>query len=135
MAHHLTDISIELEDKPGTVAAAAEALGKAGVNIEGFAGFNVGGKGIAHVLVEDGPKARQALERAGARVSGEQQVTVIEIEDHPGSLGKVTRKIADAGVSVNAVYLATRTRVVIGGGDPEKIRSAVGATAVGQPQK
>ena len=54
MAHHLTDISIELEDKPGTVAAAAEALGKAGVNIEGFAGFNVGGKGIAHVLVEDG---------------------------------------------------------------------------------
>lgn len=132
MADHLTDLTIELEDKPGTVAAAAEALGKAGVNIEGFAGFNVGGKGIAHVLVENASRARQALESAGTKVTGEQQVMVLEIEDKPGSLGTVTRKIAAAGVSVNAVYLATRTRVVIGGRDLEKARTAVGGAAAGQ---
>ncbi len=134
MAHHLTDLTIELEDKPGTVAAAAEALGKAGVNIEGFAGFETGGKGIAHVLVEDAGKARQALQGAGSRVTGEQQVIVVEIEDKPGSLGSITRKIAAAGVSVNAVYLATKTRVVIGAKDIEKVRSVVGAAA-GQARK
>jgi hypothetical protein len=135
MAHHLTDLQIELQDKPGTVAAAAEALGKAGVNIEGFAGFEVGGKGIAHVLVEDASKARQALESSGARVTGEQPVIVLEIEDKPGSLGTVTRKIAQAGVSMNTVYLATRTRIVIGAKEIEKVRSAVGTAAAGQPRK
>jgi hypothetical protein len=132
MAHHLSDLTIELEDKPGTVAAAAEALGKAGVNIEGFAGFNVGGKGIAHVLVEDASKARRALESAGTRVTGEQQVMVLEVDDRPGSLGKITRKLADAGVSLNTVYLATKTRVVIGAKDIEKARATVGGAAAGQ---
>lgn len=135
MADHLTDLTIELEDKPGTVAAAAEALGKAGVNIEGFAGFETGGKGIAHVLVEDASRARQALQTAGARVTGEQQAIVVDIEDKPGALGSVTRKIAQAGVSVNAVYLATKTRVVIGGRDIEKVRAAVGGAAAGQTRK
>ena len=135
MAHHLTDLQIELQDKPGTVAAAAEALGKAGVNIEGFAGFEVGGKGVAHVLVEDASKARQALESSGARVTGEQPVIVLEIEDKPGALGTVTRKIAQAGVSVNTVYLATRTRIVVGANEIEKARTAVGAAAAGQARK
>jgi hypothetical protein len=127
MAHHLKDLTIELEEKVGTVAAAAEALGKAGVNIEGICGFVVGGKGVGHVLVEDVTKARQALQGAGARVTGEQDVLVMEIEDRPGSLGQLTRKIADAGVSLNTVYLATKTRVVIGAKDLEKARTAAAA--------
>lgn len=129
MAHHLKDLTIELEEKVGTVAAAAEALGKAGVNIEGICGFVVGGKGVGHLLVEDAGKARQALEAAGARVTGEQEVLVMEIEDRPGSLGQLTRKIADAGVNLNTVYLATRTRVVLGARDLEKARAAAGQGA------
>lgn len=129
MAHHLKDLTIELDEKVGTVAAAAEALGKAGVNIEGICGFVVGGKGVGHVLVEDSGKARQALQSAGARVTGEQDAVVMEIDDRPGSLGKLTRKIADAGVNLNAVYLATRTRVVIGAQDAQKLRAAAGEGA------
>jgi len=129
MAHHWKDLTVELEDKVGTVAAAAEALGKAGVNIVAFSGFAVGGKGVAHILVEDAEKARQALTSAGARVTGEQGALVLEIEDKPGMLGKLTRKIADAGVNLNACYLATSTRVVIGARDLEKARAAVGEGA------
>ncbi len=129
MAHHLKDLTIELDEKVGSVASAAEALGKAGVNIEGICGFVVSGKGIGHVLVEDSAKARQALQTAGARVTGEQEVLVLDIEDKPGALGKLTRKIANAGVSLNAVYLATKTRVVIGARDLEKARAAAGEGA------
>jgi hypothetical protein len=129
MAHHLKDLTIELEEKVGTVAAAAEALGKAGVNIEGICGFVVGGKGVGHVLVADPGKAREALQSAGARVTAEQDVLVMEIEDRPGSLGQLTRKIADAGVNLNTVYLATKTRVVIGARDLEKARAAAGEGA------
>jgi len=81
------------------------------------------------VLVADPGKARQALQSAGARVTGEQDVLVLDIEDKPGSLGKLTRKIADAGVNLNAVYLATKTRVVIGAPDIEKARAAAGQGA------
>jgi hypothetical protein len=129
MANHFKDLTIELEEKVGAVATAAEALGKAGVNIEGICGFVVGGKGVGHVLVADAGKARQALESAGARVTAEQDVVVMEIEDRPGSLGQLTRKIANAGVNLNAVYLATKTRVVIGARDIEKARQAAGEGA------
>ena len=129
MAHDLKDLTIELDERVGSVAAAAEALGQAGVNIEGICGFVVGGKGVGHVLVEDAGKARQALQGAGARVTGEQDALVLEIDDRPGSLGKLTRKIADAGVSLNAVYLATKTRVVICAKDLEKARAVAGEGA------
>src|SRR3979409_2530667 len=114
MAHHLKDLTIELDEKVGSVAAAAEALGKAGVNIEGICGFVVAGKGVGHVLVGDPAKARQALQTAGARVTGEQDVPGLGPEDKPGAVGTRAGKIANAGVSLNAVYLATKTRVVIG---------------------
>ena len=129
MANQLKDLTIELDEKVGSVASAAEALGKAGVNIEGVCGFVVGGKGVGHVLVADPGKARQALQTAGARVTGEQDVLILDIEDKPGSLGKLTRKIADAGVNLNTVYLATKTRVVIGAGEIEKARTAAGEGA------
>ena len=129
MAHHFKDLTIELDEKVGSVASAAEALGKAGVNIEGICGFVVGGKGVGHVLVADPGKARQALQTAGARVTGEQDVLILDIEDKPGSLGKLTRKIADAGVNLNAVYLATKTRIVIGAREIEKARTAAGEGA------
>jgi len=129
MANQLKDLTIELDEKVGSVASAAEALGKAGVNIEGICGFVVGGKGVGHLLVADTSKTREALQTAGARVTGEQDALVLEIEDRPGALGKLTRKIADAGVNLNAVYLATKTRVVIGARDIEKARAAAGEGA------
>jgi len=129
MANQLKDLTIELDEKVGSVASAAEARGKAGVNIEGICGFVVGGKGVGHLLVADTSKAREALQTAGARVTGEQDALVLEIEDRPGALGKLTRKIADAGVNLNAVYLATKTRVVIGAREIEKARTAAGEGA------
>src|SRR5437867_11082313 len=120
MAHHFKDLTIELDEKVGSVAAAAEALGKAGVNIEGICGFVIGGKGVGHVLVADPGKAREALQTAGARVTGEQDALVLEMEDRRGALGKLARKLADAGANLNAVYPATKTGVVIVAGAIEE---------------
>jgi hypothetical protein len=126
MAHHLKDLAVELADRPGTVASATEALGKAGINIEGISGMATGGKGTAHILVEDAAGARKALEGSGAKVTGEAEVVVVQMQDRPGELGKLTRKIAAAGVNLNLIYLATNTRVVLGSADAAKLRSAVG---------
>jgi hypothetical protein len=120
-----TDLTVTLEDRPGTLADMGEATGKAGVNIDGICGIPSEGRGIIHVLVEDAGAARRALEEAGIQVSDERDVIVQEIEDRPGSVGEVARRIADAGVNVNLVYLATRTRLVIGADDLEAARAAL----------
>jgi hypothetical protein len=120
-----TDLTVTLEDRPGTLADMGEATGKAGVNIDGICGIPSEGRGIIHVLVEDAGAARRALEEAGLQVSDERDVIVQEIEDRPGSVGEVARRIADAGVNVNLVYLATRTRLVIGADDLEAARAAL----------
>ncbi len=118
------DLAVELTDQPGTLAALGEALGKAGLNIEGVCGIPAGGKAVVHVLVEDAAAARQALKQAGLSVTGEQDVLVLNLDDRPGALGAVARKIANAGVNVTLVYLATRTRVVIGANDLAKAKAA-----------
>ena len=121
-----TDLTVILEDRPGTIAKMGEALGKAGVNIDGHCGIPCEGVGVFHILVEDPVKARKAVEGAGFEVRGERPVLVLDVEDRPGELGKMARRIADAGVNIDLIYLATGTRIVIGADDLEKARAAVG---------
>lgn len=119
------DLTVILEDRPGTLAGMGEALGKAGINIEGCCGFRSEGKGVIHILVEDVVAARRELQQAGLEVRGEREVLVLEVEDRPGALGDVTRRIAKAGANVDLIYLAANTRLVIGADDLHKARAAV----------
>lgn len=120
-----TDLTVILENRPGTLAQAAEALGSAGVNIDGSCGFPCEGVGVFHIAVQDASAARSALEGAGFEVRGEREVLVLDIEDKPGTLGETCRRFADAGVNVDLQYLATGTRVVLGADDIEKARGAI----------
>ncbi|MHA1926738.1 MAG: ACT domain-containing protein [Candidatus Thorarchaeota archaeon] len=120
-----TNLTIILEDRPGTLAEVGEALGKAGVNIDGHCAFPSEGVGILHVLVEDSATARKAVEQAGFEVRDERPVYVFELEDKPGKLGEVARSIAEAGVNLDLVYLATNSRIVIGADNLDKARAAI----------
>jgi hypothetical protein len=119
------DLTVILEDRPGTLADMGETLGTAGVNIEGLCGFPSEGNALIHILVEDPGGARSALEGAGIQVRNEQDVLVLDIEDRPGALAAIGRRIAGAGVNIELVYLATRTRLVIGVDDLDKARAAL----------
>ena len=121
----MKDLTVILVDRPGTLADMGEALGKAGINIEGLCGFAVEGRGVGHILVEDAAAARRALEQAGIEVGNEREVLVLDTADRPGALGEVTRRIANAGVNVEVVYAATKTRLVLGVDDLDKARAAV----------
>ncbi len=119
------DLTIVLENRPGTGADVGEALGKAGISMGGMCGFPCEGRGVFHVLVEDGAGARRVLEEGGMEVSGEREVLVLEVEDRPGVFGEIARKIANAGVNVDLCYVASGTRLVIGADDLEKARAAL----------
>ena len=111
-----TDLTITVEDRPGGLASVGEALGAAGINIEGILGIGFEGRGIIHVCVQDSAAARQALEGAGLKVEGEADAILGESvpgADQPGTMGAMARQIADAGINVRAVYLATNNRPVM----------------------
>jgi hypothetical protein len=99
------DLTIELENRPGALAEMGEALGRAGVSVEGGGVFVVNDIGVAHFLVHDGSAARAALEEAGIRVIEENEVLVQRLrQDEPGQLGKIGRKMAEAGVNIRVQY-------------------------------
>lgn len=119
------DLTVILEDRPGTLADIGEALGKADINIDGCCGFPSEGKGVIHILVEDVGAARRELQQAGLEVRGEREVLVLEVENRPGVFGEVTRRIARAGVNIDLIYVAANTRLVIGADDLDRARAAV----------
>jgi hypothetical protein len=101
----MKDLAIALDNRPGALAAMGEALGRAGVSVEGGGAWVVAGAGIAHFLFEDGAAAREALEAAGIRVLAEREVLVQRLkQDVPGQLGLLTRRMAEAGVNIEALY-------------------------------
>ncbi len=120
------DLLVSLADKPGEGAKLGEALGNAGINIEGMCAMTHEGRGIVHILVEDVAGARTALEGAGIKVEGETDVILGDLPsgniDSPGTMGKMMRSIGDAGINVSFAYLATKNRVVTATSDNNKVR-------------
>lgn len=101
----MRDLTIALENRPGALAEMGDALGRAGVSIEGGGAFVVEGQGVAHLLFEDGEAARKVLEAAGIRVVAEHEVLVQRLnQSQPGQLGKITRLMAEAGVNIEVLY-------------------------------
>jgi len=122
--HMATDLTISVDDRPGGLASVGEALGAAGINIEGLLGIGMEGRGIIHVCVQDGMAARKALEGAGIKVEGESEAILgdpVAGADKAGTMGVMARQIADAGVNVRAVYLATSSRAVMVTDDNAKV--------------
>ncbi len=126
-----TDLTVVLDDRAGQLAHMGEALGDAGVNIEGFCATTDDGVGVVHVLVENAMVAQNALILADIKVEGEVDAIVVDLTDQdagkPGTLGRVAGKVATAGINVSIAYLATGDRAVLVTSDNEKAREALQA--------
>ncbi len=120
-----TDLSVAIEDRPGLLAKAAEAIAKSGVNIDGFCGSAEGGTTVHFLFTKDAPKARNALEGAGYKVKKEREVVLVDVEDRPGSAAAELKKIAQHEINIDLTYLATGDRIVFGSPDVEGIWEAL----------
>ena len=108
------DIAIALPGQPGSLARFGEALGAAGVSLEGGGVFTVGGVGHAHFLVEDGEAARAALEQAGLGTAAVRPVLIRRLKQEvTGQLGSIARALADAGVDIETQYSDHANRLIL----------------------
>ncbi len=107
------DFTLIPDDGPGVLARLGEACGEADISIEGISAFTGQGKGVVHVLVPDAEHALSVLTDAGLEVRAARDVVVVDMPDVPGSLGRICRQVADAGINIEQSYLATGGRLVM----------------------
>lgn len=120
------DLTIEIENKPGALAEVAGAISDAGVNVAAAACIGAGERAELHILVPHAEAARHLLAISHLAVTREREVVVVDVEDRPGVLADLTRKIARAEINLDLVYVATQNRVVFGAADIAALRSALG---------
>ncbi len=110
----MKDVTIALDDVPGSLARMGAALGAAGVSIEGGGAWVVDGRGVGHFLFADGDAARSALQAAGMEVRAVRDVVLQRLDQStPGQLGALTRHMADAGVNIEVLYSDHEHRLVL----------------------
>ncbi len=120
------DLVIEVENTPGALADVAAAISDAGVNIAAATCIGTGTRVELHILVPHANAARHLLAISHVGVTREREVVVVDVEDRPGVLADLTRKVARAGINLDLVYVATRNRVVFGSDDMPGLRAALG---------
>jgi hypothetical protein len=108
------DFTVVAPNSRGSLANLAEELGRQKINIEGLCAVEQNGSAVFHLLTTDRAVTTSAINMVGYNVSHGTEVIVEHVENRPGTLGNVTRRLADAGINLTTVYLATDTRLVLG---------------------
>lgn len=108
------DLEIGFDGRPDGLAVLGEALGRAGISVEGDGMFTVNGRAVGHFLVEDGQAAQRALTAAGLRVTAVREALARRLDQEvPGQLGAIARAIAAAGPHLETLYSDHDHRLIL----------------------
>jgi len=99
----IKQISIFSENRPGRLAAIAQALGEEKVNILAFSIAEANGFGVVRALVDHPNKAQDKLQSLGFN-SAFTDVIAVKMKDTPGGLFEVAKILGDAGINIEYSY-------------------------------
>jgi hypothetical protein len=102
----IQQLSLILENRPGTLAAPIEALSQAGINITTLCLSEKGDVGILRLIIPDWRRAQRVLEAAGFAVTVT-DVLALDMADRPGGLAAVLRVCAHHKLSIEYMYAFT----------------------------
>ena len=114
----VTQLSVVVENKRGALAEICTKLAEKAVNILGLMAPQQPGSVPVRLVVNDLDAAKKILDQMGLKYS-EEPVLNVRLSDRPGTLGKITRKLADAGVDIIFAYVtilkgAGRANIILG---------------------
>jgi hypothetical protein len=123
---------VDLMNKPGELARLAETIAQKGINITGFAGATAGGAGTVVLVTNDEAGTRSAMSEEGFRAR-EVELVMASLENKPGSLAAAAKKLADAGINVEAALptgmSGENVSIAFATDQPAKARELLGAAA------
>jgi len=124
----MKDFAIRLSHRPGELAQVAAMLARYGVNLKSLAALAVDGKATVHILPDEPEPARAALTKHEIPFTESTVVTVL-LENRAGELARVSRKLGEAGVNLQALYVTglvdNLVELAIITDDPDKARQAL----------
>lgn len=124
---------VDCKNKPGELAKLTQTLADKGINITGFTGAACGDQGSICLITNDEAGTRKALEAAHYKVR-ETELTMATVQDKPGSLAEVCRRLANAGVNIEAALPtgmgSDGIHVAFATDNASKARSALGEMAM-----
>ena len=128
-------ISIFLENKPGTLQSLCEALAAANVDMRALSLAEAGDFGIARIIVNKLYDGTQALKDAGF-VCTVTPVVAAAIPDTPGGLGKVLSTLSNTGNHIDYMYAflggvdADHAYMIFKTADPSKAELVLAANGI-----
>ncbi len=129
----MKEIIIPVSNAPGTLAAVSETLADARVNIDFIEARVLGERGIIVLRVDRYDAALRTLSDAGYRAVTEDAL-VLDLENRPGSLAEVARRLADARIGVRSLRIVERagerSLVTLIADDPDAARRVLAAELV-----
>jgi hypothetical protein len=99
-------LSVFLANKPGTLADVCEELARAEINIFALTISDTADHSVVRLVVNNHEKALQIFEERGV-LAVESKVLMIENNNKPGSLARISKKLAKAKINIEYAYLAT----------------------------
>jgi hypothetical protein len=124
----MTDFAIRLSHRPGELAQVSAMLARYGVNIKSLAALAVDGRATVHILPDEAEPARAALQKHQIPFTENPVVSVL-LENRAGELARISRKLGDAGVNLQALYVTglvdNLVELAIITDDAEKARQAL----------
>ena len=99
-------LSLFLENKPGTLAAVCQALADAAVNIHAISVLDAVDHAVVRMVVSDPHKAIHLLGEHGVLVI-ERDALMLEGRSRPGELAGIAKTLAGHKVNIEYAYSAT----------------------------
>jgi len=123
----MKQFSVKVVNQPGEIAKVADALAHCAVNIRAIASERREGYSLIHVVTQDESSTREALQKKFS--FNESELLVLRLIDRPGELAKYTKKISEAGINVNNIYIlggyTGKTEVAMGIDDLKETDKAI----------
>ena len=99
----MKQISVFLENKPGTLERMTQTLADGGVNLRAISMAESADYGIARIIVDDLIGASTVLKDADFVISLT-PVLAYEIPNEPGGLNKLLMRFTQAGINIEYMY-------------------------------
>ncbi len=104
----MKEITIRTQNRVGVLADVAELLGGLGVNIEAISAHGAGEGAVFRIITNDSKTAMKNLPKIPGLSASESDILVVDMQNRPGELGKITRKLANKNVDLESVYIVSR---------------------------
>lgn len=99
----IKQISVSLNNVPGTFLAVSECLGTEGINIRAISVADTSDISTVRFVTDDPAKTANVLKSLGYSIK-ETDVIAVEVPDHPGGLQAVLKPLKASGINVLFLY-------------------------------